>query len=341
MGAPGQPHRPLRGGRWNDQLQASHVGWHDLLPPPVLRERPRARVRRHRDPRTWQPIIPLVAEPKTTNNSFFVQDSWRAASNFTINAGIRWERQQLGDRFDEYVLDLTDNWAPRIGGVWDFAKNGRSKLFANWGRFYESIPMDINIRAFGGESTCFCYNFDPNPMNFLPDPAAPSRSTCSAVPTPVDPDLKGQYSDEWIIGGRVRGRAERERRRKVHPPQPGPRDRGLPHPVRARVFIANPGVGLGSEMSFYDYTAVGAPKVRRVSRCVRDQRTQAVQRRLAVPRELRVAEAGRQLRWRLPELHRSARPEHQLGVRLRGLPRQRRRPPDERPHTPVQVRRQL
>src|SRR5688500_1079149 len=71
-------------------------------------------------PSSWQLIIPLSVEPKPRNNSFFLQDSWRAASNFTINAGVRWERQQLGDRFDEYVLDLTDNWAPRIGGVWDF-----------------------------------------------------------------------------------------------------------------------------------------------------------------------------------------------------------------------------
>ena len=64
-------------------------------------------------------------------------------------------RAELGDRFDEYVLDLTENWAPRVGVIWDFARNGRSKLFANYGRFYESIPMDINIRAFGGGQSNF------------------------------------------------------------------------------------------------------------------------------------------------------------------------------------------
>ena len=131
-----------------------------------------------------------------------MQDSWRAASNFTINAGIRWERQKIGDRFGETAIDLTDNWAPRLGVVWDFARNGRSKLFANWGRFYESIPMDINIRAFGGEATCFCYNFDPDPMNFIPDPARAGPLEPARRPaTPVDPDLKGQYSDECILGG--------------------------------------------------------------------------------------------------------------------------------------------
>ena len=30
-------------------------------------------------------------------------------------------------------------------------EEGRSKVYAHWGRFYESIPMDINDRSFGGE----------------------------------------------------------------------------------------------------------------------------------------------------------------------------------------------
>ena len=104
-----------------------------------------------------------MTEPKTDNSSFYLQDSWRAASNFTINAGVRWERQEVGDRDGETAIDLTDNWAPRIGVVWDFARNGRSKLFANWGRFYESIPMDINIRAFGGEVTVLLLQLRPEP----------------------------------------------------------------------------------------------------------------------------------------------------------------------------------
>ena len=215
---------------------------------------------------TWQPIIPLVAEPKTTNNSFYVQDSWRAASNLTINAGVRWERQQLGDRFDEVVLDLTDNWAPRLGVIWDFARNGRSKLFANWGRFYESIPMDINIRAFGGESTCFCYNFDPNPMNFMPDPAAPARtSLLGGHATPVDPDLKGQYSDEFILGSEYEVARNLSVSMKYVRRNLGRVIEDFLVPSEHQYFIANPGVGLGSEMSFYDYTPVGAPKVKRLA----------------------------------------------------------------------------
>ena len=215
---------------------------------------------------TWQPAIPLVTEPKTDNSSFYLQDSWRATSNFTINAGIRWERQKIGDRAGETAIDLTENWAPRLGVVWDFARNGRSKLFANWGRFYESIPMDINIRAFGGEATCFCYNFDPAPMNFIPDPSAPARSSLlGGHATPVDPGLKGQYSDEFILGTEYEVARNLSVSAKFVRRNLGSVIEDFLVPSEGEYFIANPSKGLGAEMAFYDYTPIAAPKVKRVS----------------------------------------------------------------------------
>ena len=49
------------------------------------------------------------------------------------------------------AMTLTDMFAPRIGLLYDWTKEGRSKVYGHWGRFYESIPMDINDRSFGGE----------------------------------------------------------------------------------------------------------------------------------------------------------------------------------------------
>ena len=54
----------------------------------------------------------------------------------------------------------------------------------------------INIRSFGGELLCFCYNFDPNPSALVGDPAAPRKSSVLGNSVePVDPKLKGQYID--------------------------------------------------------------------------------------------------------------------------------------------------
>jgi hypothetical protein len=219
-------------------------------------------------PSTWQIALPLTSEPDSFNTSFYVQDSWKAGAGLTVNAGIRWEGQNVRNRDKESAFNLKDNWAPRVGLVWDVAQNNRSKLYANWGRFYESVPMDINIRSFGGEVQCFCYNFSPDAANFLQDPAAPRAQSLLGGATPADPDLKGQYIDEWLTGfeydlGRNLVVGTKYSNRKLGRVI---EDFLIPQPV-GEYFVANPGSGIGTTMGFYDgeHTAA-APKAERTNR---------------------------------------------------------------------------
>jgi len=152
-------------------------------------------------------LIPaLTSAPDTINDSLYVQDSWRMRSNLTLNLGVRWEKQEVGGRDGNAAITLDDNFAPRAGFIWDVMNNGRSKLYTNFGRFYESIPMDINLRSFGGEISLQSNNFDPTPGNFTPDLTAPkfasgrNYSFLGGSTVPVDPDLKGQYVDEILVG---------------------------------------------------------------------------------------------------------------------------------------------
>jgi len=205
------------------------------------------------DPSTWVIAAPLVSEPQTDNTSFFAQDSWRVLPTLTLNVGARWERQEVKGRDGTTQIDLDDNWSPRLGFAWDVLGNGRSKLFGSFGRYFEAVPMDINIRAFGGEIQCFCYNFDPSPGAILPAPATPRRSSLLGGSTePVDPDLEGQFVDEVLIGYEY----------EVRPNfalgiQGTYRDLGQVIEdfltPGGSYFIANPGEGLGSEVTFYDY----------------------------------------------------------------------------------------
>jgi hypothetical protein len=216
---------------------------------------------------TWQIALPLTSEPDSINTSFYVQDSWKAGAGLTVNAGVRWEGQNVRNRDKESAFDLKDNWAPRIGFVWDVARNNRSKLYANWGRFFESIPMDINIRSFGGEVSCFCYNFSASAGDILQDPAAPrARSLFGGSVTPVDPDLRGQYIDEWLAGfeydlGRNLVVGAKYGHRKL-----GRVIEDFLIPSEGNYFIANPGTGIGTEMGFYDgvHTAP-APQAKRTN----------------------------------------------------------------------------
>jgi hypothetical protein len=218
------------------------------------------------DPATWQLAVPLTSEPDSRNLAWYVQDSWRVGGGLTINGGIRWEGQDVRSRDKESAFKLSDNWAPRVGFVWDVTGNNKSKLYANWGRFFESIPMDINIRAFGGEVQCFCYNFDPNAANITPDATAPSRSSLLGGEEPVDPDLKGQYLDEFLAGFDYEVRPSLVIGAKFTRRHLGRVIEDFLIPSEGNYFIANPGTGIGSEMAFYDGVhTVAAPEAKRKS----------------------------------------------------------------------------
>jgi outer membrane receptor protein involved in Fe transport len=176
----------------------------------------------------------VVGEGTTTNLAWFAQDAWRVATNLQLNLGVRYENQWLDSANDVAVggrsdaedcvvhlecrtvdkLKLTGNWAPRLGISWDPANNGRSKIYGFWGRFYEAIPLDMNIRAINGERYIISLYGSQVPLtstNFYNTGGSPlarngpwflrrSPSTLVNI-TPLDEDLKSQYEDQFIVGG--------------------------------------------------------------------------------------------------------------------------------------------
>ena len=223
------------------------------------------------NPATAVVVNPLIAAPETENTSFYVQDSWKALSNLTLNLGVRWEQQQIKGRLGEVAIDLDDMIAPRVGVIWDPANNGRSKLYVNYGRFFESIPMDINLRTFGGEVSLQVANFNPTPGALTPDPAAPAIASggrrftfLGQHVTPVDPDLDGQYIDEYLLG------YDYEIAPNLAVGVKGTyRDLGqviedfLQDPATGEYLIGNPAVGLGKQSGFLSGEFVDIPKAKR------------------------------------------------------------------------------
>jgi hypothetical protein len=222
------------------------------------------------DPASWVIALPQISKPSTTGVSAYLQDSWKISGGFTLNAGLRWEQQNVKNRFGESAFKISDNWAPRVGFVWDVKNNGRSKLYFNYGRFYEDIPQDINIRSFGGEVVCFCYNFDPTAGNILPDASAPRRSTLLGGPEAVDPNLKGQFINEWLGGFEYEVRPALALGVKFTYRNLGRVIEDFLVPSEGNYFIANPGEGtLGQTLSFYDLVHTApAPKAERKSTAI-------------------------------------------------------------------------
>lgn len=154
------------------------------------------------DPTTcnaWQKAAVASQSPRTGNLAVFAQDSWRVAGNLTVNAGIRYEEQRLYGSAGNATLTLKNEWSPRIGAVWDPLRNGSSKVFASYGRYYQVIPQDIQVRTLGNEINVFAYNYTPNRSD--PVAAQPLASFAYiGIGDYVPPGLKGMYQDEVIAG---------------------------------------------------------------------------------------------------------------------------------------------
>lgn len=156
----------------------------------------------------------FTSDTSTRNTSVYLQDSYQPIDGLTINAGLRWETQNLLGNADANGFSIMDNWGPRVGITYDWTGSGRSKLEAYYGRFYEAIPMDINGRALSPEGFGMQY-LDENGNNITRDvfdyyygPGAGEAFTSAdgtyvlgGTTTYVSPGLMGQYVDEYSLGG--------------------------------------------------------------------------------------------------------------------------------------------
>jgi hypothetical protein len=212
------------------------------------------------DSSTWQMARPLVSDPVDFNIALFLQDTFRPASNLTIDAGLRWERQRaFGRDRAEAAFSLT-NWAARLSAVFVPGSGTHTRVFGSYGRFFETVPMDINIRSFADDLTCFCYNDSASAADLAPAPATPVASNLFSAGETVDSPLKGQYLDAYALGIErdlatdlvVSLRFNYRRLGRVIEDFATPSDTYL---------IGNPGDGTAArELTFYDYSTVTAPR---------------------------------------------------------------------------------
>ncbi len=149
------------------------------------------------------PSIVFASKPKHQSQAYFVQDKWTVVPTVTLNVGARLDQTDIKDQFGNTVVSLKDEWAPRLGFIWDFRGKGQDKVYGSFSRYYEQLPLDLVIRSFSVERNPTTYNFSQTSLT--PDPTAEgyAGATSSIVGSyvePVDPNLKGSYTDEFILG---------------------------------------------------------------------------------------------------------------------------------------------
>ena len=166
----------------------------------------------------------------TTNVGLFVQDAWTIGDRFTLNLGVRTERERVpafesGPGIPTSPIEFTfqDKLAPRAGFAWDVRGDGRSKMYGSWGLFYDIFKLELPRGSFGGDKWLEYYytldTFDWANLVSAPNcPPACSGTIIRGAPTAanpiggidfrhpsydehgIEPDLKPMRMQEAVVG---------------------------------------------------------------------------------------------------------------------------------------------
>src|SRR5262249_48387480 len=141
--------------------------------------------------------------------AFFVEDEWKIGNGLTVRPGLRYEQEIMSGTFVQ-GFELKNNWAPRIGAIWDPSGSGRAKVFGNYGRYYARVPNDLAGRALSADAGITADYFDANLTR--PVPAGTVTTNVSGAQTTthftllgaagddIDPNAKLSYYNEWVAG---------------------------------------------------------------------------------------------------------------------------------------------
>lgn len=124
--------------------------------------------------------------------AFYLQDSW-VLNQFSANLGVRVEQNEFVNSAGATIHKFDRNVAPRLSVAYDINGDGRSKVWAYFGRYYDPIRADM--ADFAGAVTGPTYDEQINVggqwYTFR------QRGPGDAA---IAPNIKTPYTDEFMLG---------------------------------------------------------------------------------------------------------------------------------------------
>lgn len=152
-------------------------------------------------------------EFENKNFAYYIQDQWQATDNLIINVGLRNDSFENFNGAGDSFIKLDNQWALRLGAVYDITGDGDSKLWASYGRYYLPVAANTNVRLSGAETYIHDFRaFEGYADASLDIPVfneggTPTRAqqvfSDGDVPSKdaiVDTSTEPMYSDEYILG---------------------------------------------------------------------------------------------------------------------------------------------
>jgi hypothetical protein len=149
----------------------------------------------------------------------FIQDSWRVTPKLTLDLGLRAEHEQIPTfrpDIQEYAFEFGwgEKLAPRLGLAYDVRGDGKLKLSASYGRYFDWTKYELARGSFGGDTWTTRYRTldDPDPTR-LSRAALTGTNLWTSEPDSfqdhripsfgddsIDPDIKPMSQDVWNAG---------------------------------------------------------------------------------------------------------------------------------------------
>ena len=111
-----------------------------------------------------------------TAHTIYIQDKYQPTDRLTFNIGVRMEQENLPaynlatvSAATGLKFDFTDKIAPRLGVAYALTGDGKTKISAFYGRFFDRLKFELPRGSFGGNT----YYVD----TFVIDPARPQYTS--------------------------------------------------------------------------------------------------------------------------------------------------------------------
>jgi Carboxypeptidase regulatory-like domain/TonB-dependent Receptor Plug Domain len=170
-----------------------------------------------------------IGAASSYNHGIYGQDSWSVGHGLTLNLGVRFDKEFVppySPGNPSISFSFTDKVAPRLGGAYDVLHNGKLKIFASYGKFFDIMKYSLSRGSFGGDYWHDCvYAMDFIDYNTI-TPSSPGGHGCGPTFDPaagvtvgrfieninwrapagntidpgVDPHIKPMEQHEFLVG---------------------------------------------------------------------------------------------------------------------------------------------